>query len=278
MLKKLIFGLCFAFTMSVFALGGRGPMESESGKGVKNERPPYMDAIGIDEHLGEQVDLTLKFRDEAGKEVSLSSYFKEKPVFLMLVYYNCPTLCSTHLNSVFETLKSFEMKPGQEYEYVAVSIDPSEGPKLANEKKALYLKEYDLKEHSKGMHLLTGSKENIDKLSEQIGFKFAWDFNMKQWAHAAASFVLTPEGKISYYHYGLALQPKVFRLSLVEASNNKIGDVMDKILLFCLQYDPDKKTYAFYAFNIMRVAALLTALLLIIFLGRFWWINTRKEK
>lgn len=275
---KLILILFVAMPFSIFALGGRGPMENESGKGLKNERPPYMDLIGVDEHLGDQIDLTLEFKDEDNKTVQLSKYVKDKPVFFMLVYYNCPTLCSTHLNSVFETLNSFDMKPGKEYEYVAVSIDSSEDSKLAKKKKALYLESYDLGKYSQSMHFLTGDKENIKKITSQMGFKFAWDVNMKQWAHAAVAFILTPEGKVSYYHYGLSLEPKVFRLSLVEASDNKIGSVMDKILLFCLQYDPDKKTYAFYAFNIMRVGAALMALFLMIFLGRFWWLSSRKEK
>jgi len=276
-LKKLNLLLIFVLPTIAFAIGGSGPLDNLKEKGLKNERPPYMDRIGIEEHLGDSVTKELEFKNEEGKTVKLSDYVKEKPVFLMLVYYNCPTLCSTHLNSVLGTLSNFEMKPGQEYEYVAVSIDPSEDGKLAKEKKAIYLKEFGLEKYAEGMHFLTGDKENINKLASEVGFKFAWDTNMKQWAHAAASFVLTPKGQISYYHYGLSLEPKVFRLSLVEASGNKIGDVMDKVLLFCLQYDPTKKTYAFYAFNIMRVAAGLTALVLIIFLVRFWLSNKSQK-
>ena len=260
---------------NLFALGGaKGPMDL-SKDGLVNQKPAVLDKIGIDEHLGDKIDLELKFNDEKGEEVELGTYFtKDKPVFLMLIYYECPTLCSLHLNALMETFKKFEWEIGDEFELVAVSIDPDETPELARKKKDSYLNLYG-KPHTKdGWHFLTGNKESIEKLADQIGFRYAWDQREQQWAHTAAAYVLTPEGKISYYHYGLDIQQKVLRLSLVEAANNKIGTIMDRMVLFCLQYDPTKKGYAFYAFNIMKVFGIIFIIIFGIYLFRFW----RKEK
>ena len=216
----------------------------------------------------------IPFKDDNGDDVVLGKYFSgHKPVFLMLIYYSCPTLCNTHLNQLMSTFRDSGMKIGKDYEFVAVSIDPDESHKLASQKKDSYLKEFGDESTRDGWHFLTGTQESIDKIASQVGFKYAWDAAQRQWAHAAAAYVVTPEGKLSYYHYGVNIQPKVLRLSLVEAADSKIGSVMDRIVLFCLQYDPDKKTYAFYAYNIMKVGAFIMAFFLIIFLVSFW----RKE-
>ncbi len=241
--------------------------------GVQNKKNPIVDKIGIDEHLGDSIDLSLPFVDEMGKEVVLGDYFNEKPVMMVMIYYECPTLCSLHLNALIKTLRDFEWRVGDKFDFVAVSIDPEESPKLAEKKLDAYLDEYNHPETRKGWHFLTGKEENIKKLASQIGFKYAWDPREQQYAHAAASYIITPEGRISYYHYGLQIEPKVLRLSLVEAAAHKIGTIVDRMVLFCLQYDPNKKTYAFYAFNIMRLGGVITILVLGIFLFRFW----RKE-
>ena len=276
-LKSLIF-VTLLTCSSVFAIGGKGPLER--GKdGLKNQKPVVLDKIGIEEKLGEKVDLGLKFTDDHGSEVTLGKYFKApKPVLLMLIYYSCPTLCNTHLNSLMDTFRNSDMTIGEDYEFVAVSIDPDESHKLAAAKKKSYIEEYGKPETADGWHFLTGSEENIKKIASQVGFKYAWDYQQRQWAHAAAAYALTPKGVLSYYHYGVSIDPKVLRLSLVEASENKIGNVLDRMVLFCLQYDPDKKTYAFYAYNIMRVGAILMALFLGIFLFMFWRKESKKEK
>jgi protein SCO1/2 len=258
--------------VSAFAVGGKGPLDMQK-DGLRNARPFVLDQIGIEEHMGETIDLNLQFKDEFGKDVRLGTYFADKPVFMILIYYECPTLCSLHLNALIKMLKDFEWRVGDKYEFVAISIDPDESPKLAKKKLESYLKEYSHPETRDGWHFLTGDQENITKIASQIGFKYAWDPAQEQFAHAAAAYVLTPEGKISFYHYGLMIEPKVMRLSLVEAANNKIGNIVDRMVLFCLQYDPDKKTYAFYALNVMRVGGFITFIILGIFLFRFW----RKE-
>lgn len=270
--------LTLIFSLSAFAIGGKGPMET--GKdGLKNTKPVVLNKIGIDENLGDKIDLSLKFTDDKGDEVELGKYFNApKPVLMMLIYYSCPTLCNTHLNSLMGTFRDSQMTIGEDYEFIAVSIDPDESHKLAAAKKESYLEEYGRPETRDGWHFLTGSEENIKKLASQVGFKYAWDHQQRQWAHAAAAYALTPNGVLSYYHYGVSIEPKVLRLSLVEASENKIGNVLDRLVLFCLQYDPNKKTYAFYAYNLMRVGAILMALILGIFLFRFWRKENKKNK
>lgn len=273
---KVIFSILTCFTLSAFAIGGKGPLEM-SKTGLKNEKPYYMDRVGIDEHLGDQIDLNLMFKDEGGNEVKLGKYFGKKPVFLMLIYYTCPTLCNIHFSKMMKTFRDFKWDIGDNFEFVAVSIDPKETPKDAKSKLDTYFESYERSHTRDGWHFLTGEQKSIQKLTSQIGFKYFWDENMSQWAHTAAAYVLTPKGKISYYHYGLSINPRDLRLSLVEASDNKIGNVMDRIMLYCMQYDPSKKKYAFYAYNIMSVAAVLTVLIMLFFLGRFWWGQRKTE-
>lgn len=270
MLKVFIFTFMLLSGFYCHAIGGKGPMEFAR-SGVQNKKSLVVDKIGIDEKLGDTIDLNLEFLDEAGKSVQLKNYFSKKPVFLMLIYYECPTLCNLHLNSLMKTFKKFEWTIGKEFDLVAVSIDPDESYKIAGKKLDAYFADYGRSESRSGWHFLTGKEENIKKLASQIGFKYAWDPREQQWAHAAAAYVITPEGRISYYHYGLEILPKVLRLSLVEAGQNKIGTILDRMVLFCLQYDPDKKTYAFYAFNLMRLGGILTIIILAIYLFRFWY-------
>lgn len=269
MLLKPLFILLLLASPALFAIGGKGPLEG-SKDGLKNEKPRYLDDIGIEERLGESVNQNLEFKNSRGETVKLGRYFGKKPVFLMLIYYNCPTLCSLHFGALMNSFRKFDWDIGDKFEFVAVSIDPNETPADAKAAKETYLNDYGRPETKDGWHFLTGGEENIKELASQVGFKYAWDHNMQQYAHAAAAYTLTPDGKISYYHYGLNIEPKVLRLSLVEASQNKIGNIVDRLVLFCLQYDPNKKTYAFYAYNIMRVSAVASALGLIFFLARFW--------
>ena len=256
--------------MHSYGIGGKGPLELAK-TGLQNKKSLVSDKIGIDEKLGQNVDLDLEFDDELGNPVKLGKYFGKKPVFLLLIYYECPTLCSLHLNALMDTFKEFEWSIGNEFELVAVSIDPDESSKVASKKLDAYYEDYGRVGTRSGWHFLTGKEENIKKLANQVGFKYAWDPREQAWAHTAAAYVLTPSGQISYYHYGLQIEPKVLRLSLVDASEGKIGTILDRMVLFCMQYDPEKKTYAFYAFNIMRAGGILMVLLFGVFLFRFWY-------
>ncbi|MEE6249281.1 MAG: SCO family protein [Bdellovibrionota bacterium] len=270
MFKSFLFTLLVLFSVSSFA-----GIENQF---KKNEMDELRDGVGIDEKLGDKIDLNLKFKNEQGEEISLGSYFQSgKPVMLALVYFNCPSLCNFQLNGIVETLKKLEWTTGNEFEFVIASIEPTETPDLAKSKKESYMTVYDRKEGAKGWHFLTGSQESITALADQVGFRYKWVESRNEYAHTAATYVLTPEGKISRYLYGIGFTPKTLRLSLVEASNNKIGNAVDRFLLYCFRYDPEKRGYAFYAFNIMRAGAAVSVVALLAFLVPFW-IRQRKQR
>jgi protein SCO1 len=259
---KILLSFIFLASVSTAQAGHTAP-----GK-LSTEVPEPLKGIGITEHLGEKVDLSMKFTDESGKEVILGKFFTDhKPVLLSLVYYGCPNLCSFYLNGVMDVMKQVTWKAGDEFKMVVVSIDPSETPELAKTKKANYIKEYgQLGE----WHFLVGTEANVKALAKQVGFGYRWDNESKQWAHSAAAMVLTPGGEISRYLYGIMFDPQTLRLSLVEASKNKIGSLMDKVLLFCFRFDPHAKKYSFYAYNLMRASAGMTVLLLALFMVPYW--------
>lgn len=275
MIKSWLTALLLAFLSFLSAQG----LKADASNGFKqNEMNTLREGIGIVEHLGESVDLSLEFNDETGESVTLGKYFKQgKPVLMALIYFNCPSLCNFQLNGVTDTLKELEWSTGDQFELVVVSIEPTETPELAAKKKQSYLDLYGREGAGKGWHFLTGKQENITKLAEQVGFKYKWVESRKEYAHTAASYVLTPKGEISRYLYGIGFTPKTLRLSLVEASANKIGTAVDKFLLYCFRYDPEKRGYAFYAFNIMRAGAGLAVVILAAFLVPFW-IRQRKQQ
>jgi protein SCO1/2 len=236
-----------------------------------NEVPREIEDVGIDEHLGAQLDTTLAFKDDSGKAVNLKTYLDEgKPIILSPVYYECPNLCNLHLNGMFDALKQLQWNPGKEFNLVAISIDPNETFKDAAAKKAVYMKFFGRPSTAEGIHFLTGTDESVKKIMKQVGFRYHWDPVTKQWAHTSGAMVVTPTGLISRYLYGISFEPKMLRLSLVEASNGRIGELMDKVLLFCYHYDPNRKGYAFYAYNLMRVGAGATVLLLGVFVVPYW--------
>jgi protein SCO1/2 len=244
---------------------------------VSNEVPREFQNVGITEKNGDTVDPTLTFTDDTGKKVVLGDYFnKKKPIILSMVYFNCPNLCNLHLNGLTDGLKQMDWTIGDKFEVLSVSIESKETPELAAAKKVSYLEEYGRKDSAPGWHFLTGEDSQIKKLASQVGFGYKWDEASKQYAHASAAIVLTPEGKISRYLHGITFEPKTLRLSMVEASHGQIGEIIDHFVLFCFQYDPNKRTYAFYAFNIMKYGAGLCALSLLAFLLP-GWIKMSKE-
>lgn len=225
---------------------------------LTEKTPMQLEGLGIDEHLGDRINLDLQFHDEAGALVPLKTYFSgHKPVLLTIVYYDCPSLCNYHLNGLTAALKRIDWSAGDKFELVAVSMDARETPELADLKKKAYLKEYGREDAVRGWHFLTGTEENIQKLAHEVGFKFRWDDDQQQFAHASAAYILTPDGRISRYLYGIEFDPQTVRLSLVEGSNGKIGSLVDQLILFCFHFDPAQNKYVLYAFNIMRGGALL---------------------
>ena len=239
--------------------------------GVANETPKALEDLGIAEHLGDNVDTKLMFRDEAGALVPLSKYINgSKPVILDLVYYACPNLCNFHLNGMNDAFKGMPWTIGKEFDVVVVSIDPREKPDLAEKKKTSYLRAYGRPEAAPGWHFLTGEDAQIQALAKQVGFKFRWDDKEQQFAHASAAYVLTPQGRISRYLYGITFAPKTLRLSLVEAGEGKIGTIVDKLTLWCFHYDPSTSKYALVASNIMRGGGVVAVLIMAAFLVPFW--------
>ncbi len=233
--------------------------------------PTELEGVGITEHLDAQVPLDIAFDDETGKQVTLGSYFvKDRPVILTLNYFTCPMLCTLILNGMTDAMKEIPWSPGRQFEIVTVSFDPTETPTLARLKKKSYLEAYGRPDAGVGWHFLTGEEESIRALTDAVGFKYRWDDTEKQFAHAAAIFILTPDGHISRYLYGVQFEPKDLRMALLEASSGKIGSPMDQVLMYCYHYDASSGRYSIAAQQIMKIGGILTVLVLGGWLIGFW--------
>jgi protein SCO1/2 len=237
------------------------------------DRPTPLSHVTIEQKLNSQLPLDAPFRDEKGNTIPLGAYFGKRPVVLALVYYQCPMLCTQILNGMVRAAKTLTFTPGKDYDVVAISFDARETPKDAAEKKAVYMKDYGHPETADGWHFLTGSPDSIKRVTEAVGFRYVWDVHTAQFAHASAIYVLTPQGRLSRYFYGIDYSPKDMRLGLVEASQNKIGNPVDQILLFCYHFDPHSAKYTPFALGILRVAGAATVLTL----GGFVFIMLRRE-
>ena len=240
-----------------------------------NEIPEELKGIQIDEKLGAYIDKKLKFIDETGQWIRLEKYFNQKPVLFTIIYYKCPNLCQLHLNGLLESIDRLSLSPN-DFKFVALSMDHSETPRLASEKKNSYLKRYQNQE-GKNWHFLIGDKKSIKKVSDQVGFRFKWNEKEKQFAHLPVAYILTPEGKVSRYIYGVEVKPKTLNLSLVEASQGRVGGVFERILLFCFQFDPRKNRYTLYAYNLMRASGVVTVLFLLALLVPSWIRSKKME-
>ncbi len=233
-----------------------------------HETPRELEGVGIDEKLGQKIDLSLQFIGEDGYPHALREYFSSgKPVILNLVYYSCPMLCTLVLNGQTEALRAIPQVAGRDFEIVTVSIDPTENYKLAQAKRAAYLESYG--RSKQGWHFLADYQNNAARLADQAGFRYRWDDRTKQYAHAAAIMVLSPEGMVSRYLYGVRFKPIDVRLALAEAASGRTG-ISDKILLYCFHYDPAARSYTLVAMNIMRIGGALAVLVLGFALFRFW--------
>ncbi len=233
------------------------------------EPVPYeLQGIGIDEKLGATLDLNTPFLDEKGEKKELKAFFDGKrPVIVTLVYYECPNLCGLLLKGFLDSLKTFPWSVGEQFDVVTLSIDPKEGPELAAAKKKNILEIYTRPSAEKGWHFLTGSEADVRKVASTLGFNYRYDAEEKQYAHAAGIFILTPEGKLSRVLYGISFSLRDLKLALLEASQGKIGTVVDRLLMFCYHYDPKGRKYALLAVNLMKVAGAVTIFGLVIFLS-----------
>jgi protein SCO1/2 len=232
------------------------PSYSLQDTNLKPVLPGALEGVGVDQKLNALVPLDVIFRDEAGRLLPLSTYFHDrKPVILAPVYYRCPMLCTEILNGLESSLKAVSLNPGQDFEVVAFSFDPKDTPDIAASKKQMYLRRYGRANTANGWHFLTGDQANIRALTDAIGFHYKYDPKTDQFAHASGIMILTPDGHISKYFYGVEYAPRDVRLGLVEASRDKIGTPVDRILLFCYHYDPSTGKYGMVALTSLRVAA-----------------------
>jgi len=236
-----------------------------------NVRPPGLQNVGIQQNLNQQIPLGLAFHDESGKPVTLGEYFGKRPVILNLVYYNCPMLCGEVLAGLTSGLKVLPLTMGRDFDVLTVSFDPRETPAMAAEKKKVYLQRYRRPGGEQGWHFLTGSAESITALTRAAGWQYQYDSKSGQFAHTTAIAVLTPQGKISQYYYGVEYAPRDLRLGLVQASSGQIGTLIDQVLLYCYHYDPSSGKYSAIISRVLRVAALVTMLAL----GSFLFIMFR---
>jgi protein SCO1/2 len=227
-----------------------------------NVRPPGLKNVGIEQHLDEQIPPELTFRDETGRSVRLGDYFGKKPVILNLVYYQCPMLCGEVLSGLESALRVLKFDVGKEFDVLSVSFDPRETPDMATKKKAEFLKRYGRPSAADGWHFLTGPQISIDALTKAAGFQYQYDSKTGQFAHSTAIMVLTPEGKIAQYYYGVEYAPKDLRLGLIQASENKIGTLADQVLLYCYHYDPATGKYGAIIARVLQLSGLATVLLL----------------
>jgi protein SCO1/2 len=247
----------------VFLMAGMAEAQLFMAPETKTVAPPGLEGVGIDQRLNEQVPLDLTFKDETGRTVKLGDYFHTgRPVILNLVYFECPMLCTEVLNGLTSALKVMKFEPGKEFEVITVSIDPREGPELAASKKASYLKRLGHPEAAAGWHFLSGEQSQISRLADAVGFRYRYDAKLDQFAHAAGIMLLTPTGKVAQYYYGVEYSAKDMRLGIVEASQNRIGSLADQVLLYCYHYDPRTGRYGATITNIVRLAGLVTVIVM----------------
>ena len=232
---------------------------------------PSEQQIDVVENLGAFIPLETNFIDESGNEVKLSTFFnKEIPTVLTLNYFECPMLCTLVLNGLAESLKNLTLNAGDEFQVITIDINPNEKTLFANQKKKNYIKGFGLENIKDDWHFLTGTEENIKKVADSIGYIYYYDAQRDEYMHPAAITLLSSEGKISRYLYGIEYPVKDLKLGILEASEGKIGSTIDKIILYCYHYDPYKNTYTIFATNIMRLGGIFTILFLCIMLVSYW--------
>lgn len=263
----------------LFASPTQASYEPKAPEMLAGEKAKELEGVGIEEKTGTFLDLNLTFKDENGETVTLGKYINggHIPVIISPVYYNCPGLCNFHLNGLTDGLKLMDWSVGDKFKVLAVSFDSKETPELALKKKASYMKVYNRPGTEHGWSFLTGDEATIQALTAALGFKFKWNADANEWAHASAAIVITPDGKISRYLPGIMFDPKDVKLAINEASNGKVGTFVDQLVLYCFQYNPHQSKYTLYAFNIMKLGGALMVLMLALWLLPVWVRSRRAE-
>lgn len=241
---------------------------------LANQKSGILKKIGIDQRIGQQLPLDTTFTDETGRTVTLGKYFGKRPVLLTLVYYDCPMLCTYVLNGMTAALKTLSFEPGKDFDVVAISIDPKEHFQLAQAKKDVYVRNYGRPDTAGGWHFLTGTDPSIRAVADAVGFHYAYDPDLQQYAHGAAIYVVTPKGEVARYFLGLDYPSRDLRLALVEASNNRLGSVVDQALLLCYHYDPTTGKYDASTLFAVRIGFIATVTGLLTFIV----VSLRRER
>lgn len=236
--------------------------------------PRPLQNVGFEQQLNKQVPLDLPFRDEDGRTVKLGDYFGQRPVVLAFVYYECPMLCTQILNGLGRTLNAMDESVGKEFDVVTVSFDPRETPVLAAAKKKAYLDDYRREGAGSGWHFLTGEQSSIEALTKAAGFKYQWDEQTQQFAHASGIVVLTPDGRLARYFFGIEYAPRDVKFALIESSAGRIGTLADQLMLYCYHYDPRSGSYSLVAMNAVRIGGIVTVVTLV----GFMMVTIRREK
>ncbi|HEY6147540.1 MAG TPA: SCO family protein [Thermoanaerobaculia bacterium] len=240
-------------------------------------QPAILKDVGIDQRLGAQIPLDAILQDEQGRAVRLGQFFGQRPVVLVLAYYNCPMLCTQVLNGTLSSLRVLSFDAGKEFEVVVVSFDPRDRPADAAAKKAPYVKEYGRPGTENGWHFLTGGPASIARLTSAVGFRYKFDESLGQFAHASAIFVATPDGRLSRTLFGIEYAPRDVRLALIEAANRKIGTPVDQILLYCYHYDPKIGKYGAVVMNMVRMGGVAAVAILTTFLLVMWRRDRKRD-
>ncbi len=240
-----------------------------------NQKPAILEDIGVDEKLGDQIPLDAEFTNSEGEIVTIAELMIDgKPVLLNPLYYDCPMLCNLVVEGVYNVVEELQWSPGKDYTIISYSIDPDENYRLAAESKNRYMNELNRAGSEDGWHFLTGSEEQIRKLSEATGFRYMKDERIGEYIHPAAIMFLSPEGVITRYLYGTRFSEFDLRNALYESADGQIGSTIERAVLYCFTYDPASESYVPVAMNIMKLGGLATMIILGIFLGLFW----RKER
>jgi protein SCO1/2 len=255
-----ILGLLSPCVLAAQGMGGEGGMASAGA--AAGTKPAILDGITIEQRLGAQVPLNLHFTDETGRDVTLGEYFTDRPIILNLVYYRCGMLCPEVLQGLTHSLQNVTLGLGTDYDVLTVSFDPRDTPDASVEKKRMVLAQLGRPEAASGWHFLTGAEPAIQALTQSVGFSYRWDERTQQFVHAAGIMVLTPQGRVSKYFYGIEFKPLDVRLGLVQASDNHIGSLVDTVLLFCCRYDATTGKYNWLVGRILSIGGALTLLAL----------------
>ncbi len=236
--------------------------------------PTVLDSVGIDQKLGASVPVNLKFRDESGTDVMLARYLNDRPIILVPAYYECPMLCTQILNGLLSGLRPISPNAGRDFVVVTFSIDPDEYPELAAAKKVNYVDGYGREGGENGWHFLTGDRASINALTQALGYRYIYDPETDEYVHASGIAILTPNGKIARYLFGVEFAPRDLQLGLLEAAQDQISSPIDAILLYCFQYNPLTGKYTLAIYRLVRVAGVITVICILAFI----FIMVRRER